>query len=315
MVIEKNLSPNTLCLRTIYMRVELIRDESEIINIIKTKNATLFFNQLGISVADIIRHSLSTDEEKLKWDMTFSQLLTNGNINPDLAIEMLEDPNLQKVYLEKKEKRDRIKANQNIGYLFENIFKKIFLSDEYKEDGFEIKRKPIGSDFSLRYSREQEIVINEQDILNDAEEETFFEIGSVLIELKATGKNIAEMTPTQAEVASKNIENYVLAVLPLDSYEVNENSVRLNTRFIVKIAEPLKERFNEFQSYSNTKAISTKDQKDIRLNIEDGNIRYQVKSEIWGNADSKNFEEFIKWMKNRTASPKEVQVSKTTSLL
>lgn len=287
---------------------ELIRDEEEILRVIKSKNAALLFNQLGLSVADIIRNTLTNEDDKLKWDMTFSQLITNGNISPDLAVEMLEDPHLQKIYQEKKEKRERIKTNQKIGYLFEEIFRKIFQSDAYKDEGFIIKRKPVGSDFGLKYTNEQERVIDEQDILNDKEEEILFEIGQVLIELKATGKNIAELTPTQAEVASNNIENYVLAVLPLSGYDVNENTVKANTRFVVNIAQPLKERFAEYQSYASTKAISTKDQKDIKLDIEDGNIRYQVKSAVWENTDTKSFDDFINWMKIPGVSTKPILI-------
>lgn len=267
---------------------ELIRDEPEILNIVKTKSAALFFNQLGISVADIIRNTLTSEDEKLQWDLMFSQLLTNSNINPDLAAEMLSDPKLQDVYLEQKRIREQIKTNQNIGYLFESIFRVIFESTELKDQGFSIERTAIGSDFSITC---------DEDIVDDSGKENIFKIGKVLVELKATRKVYAEMTTTQAEEAIKNINNYVLAVLPLNSYELNESTIKKNSRFIVNIAEPLKSRYEEFTSYMEKKILAIQEQEGVKLNIIDGNIRYQVKSELWEN-NSLNFEDFLKWLKN-----------------
>ena len=105
------------------------------------------------------------------------------------------------------------------------------------------------------------------------------------------------MTTTQAEEAIKNINNYVLAVLPLNSYELNESTIKKNSRFIVNIAEPLKSRYEEFTSYMEKKILAIQEQEGVKLNIIDGNIRYQVKSELWEN-NSLNFEDFLKWLKN-----------------
>jgi hypothetical protein len=266
---------------------ELIRDEEDILKNINTKNASLFFNYLGISSADIIRNTLSNDEEKLNWDMAFSQLLSNKSIDAELAVEMLGDPRLQAVYLQQRKEREQIKANQDLGYLFESIFRTIFESDEYKEQGFLIERTAFGSDYGVIY---------EQDIADGEGSEVIFKIGQILIELKATSKSYAEMTPLQAETATKNIDKYVLAVLPLKGFEITEVSLKENSRFIVNIAEPLVNRYKEYQSYNQKKIISTSEQMGVKLNIEEGNIRYQVKSELWEN-NSLCFDEFINWLK------------------
>ncbi len=44
---------------------------------------------------------------------------------------------------------------------------------------------------------------------------------------------------------------------------------------------------------------TTEEKKDVRLNIEDGRIRYQIKSEIWENSTALNFEDFINWLKRK----------------
>lgn len=269
---------------------ELLKGEPELLNEIKKKNAALFFNQLGLSVADIIRNTLVNEEDKLAWDMTFSHLLTSGNIKPELAVEMLQDPKLQEVYQSQKDRRDKIKENQNIGYLFEKIFRDIFDSKEFKQDGFTINRTAIGSDFGVVY---------EHDVLDDNGKETLFKIDQILIELKATGKNYAEMTPTQGEEATKNSNNYVLAVLPLKGYEIKEESVREHTRFVIDIAKPLKKRYDEFLSYTGEKQKVIQDQEGVNLFIEDGKIRYQVKEDVWESSNALTFECFVTWIKSK----------------
>lgn len=278
---------------------ELLKDDSELSDKLKRKEAGLFFNQIGISIADIRRNSLPNEEDRLKWDMAFSDLIGNGNINPDLAVEMLADPKLQEIYLNQKKQKESIMKNQNIGFAFEKAFRQIFEQDSYKQQGFSIERKPVGSDFGLIY---------EEDITDDAGNEVLFKINNeILIELKATGKNYAEMTPKQAETANDNIANYVLAVLPLDFYEINEENVVLHSRFVIDIANPLSLRYKDFKSYAQKKEEATTEKSDVKLNIEDGNIRYQVKSEIWEVVDtvigdaqpSLSFIEFIEWLRRK----------------
>lgn len=278
---------------------DLIKDEPGLLDKLKKKEAGIFFNQIGISIADIRRNTLSNEEDKLKWDMAFSELIGNGNINPDLAVEMLADPRLQEMYLNNKKQKETIAKNQGIGLAFENAFREIFEHEAYKQQGFSIERKPVGSDFELIY---------EEDITDEDGNEVLFKVNNqILIELKATGKAFAEMTPKQAETAHDNKENYVLAVLPLDFYEINIENVVRHSRFVVDIANPLSLRYTDFKSYAQKKNEATLDKNDVKLSIEDGSIRYQVKAEIWQESIepigdrlfSLSFVEFIEWLKKK----------------
>jgi hypothetical protein len=61
-------------------------------------------------------------------------------------------------------------------------------------------------------------------------------------------------------------------------------------------------RYNDFQSYSSKKAEATQEKNDIRLNIVDGSIRYQVKSDLWRNPKSLNFPDFVNWLREHRTS-------------
>jgi hypothetical protein len=121
---------------------QLLKDDSELLAKLKRREAGQFFNQIGISIADIRRNSLASDEDKLNWDMTFSELIGNANRRPELAVEMLFDPNLQEIYLARKRQKEDIARNQGIGSEFEKAFNEIFSQETYKNNGFTIERVP-----------------------------------------------------------------------------------------------------------------------------------------------------------------------------
>lgn len=265
----------------------LISRDSEILGLLRTQQSAVFLNELGISVTDIFRNTISDLQQKLLWDITFSKLLMNKKIDPALAQEMLEDPLLQDVYETKKRERERIKANQNIGYLFEKVFKEIFESPEFKNVGFKIERKAIGSDYEIAY---------ENDVVDDNNRQIQFEVGDIIIELKATGKEYAEMTPTQVDRAYKVPKNYVLAILPLGNYAITKENVRQHSKFVINISEFIKEKHTQYVTYSDQKNFLTVDDTEVAIHIEDGTTRFRVKSPVWDNG-SLEFDSFVKWMK------------------
>ena len=270
---------------------ELIQDDDEILEQLHNEKSATFLNKLGISISDIIWNSIPDAKEKLQWDLTFSKLLASKKIDPSLAQEMLEDDSLQEHYLKKKKEKELINRNQNIGNLFEQAFQRIFESDEMKNSSLSIERTAFGSDY--------EILIGSD--ITAANQEVIFKIGSVLIELKATGKSVAELTPLQAETATKNINRFVLAVLPLDNFDINENNVTHHTRFVTNIGSVLKPHYDSYLAYNNEKTNAIKDREKARLSIEDGQVRYQVKSELWEES-SLDFNEFIDWLKQENTN-------------
>lgn len=271
---------------------ELIKDDQELLDEVKTHSAIIFFNLLGISVADIIRNTINDEKEKIAWDMTFSNLISNKNIDPLLAAEMLADPNLQKVYSEQKEIKARVSENKKIGTLFETIFNEIFESVEYRDMGFTINRTAIGSDYGIVY---------EEDFLDENGNEIKLSVGNCLIELKATGKPYASMTETQAKEAAQTSQHYILGVLPLSNFEINRDNVFAKARFIIDIKERIKPKFERFQEYLDYRTEIMTIENGLSVSIEDGQIRYRVKSDIWEDGRAKSFQSFVEWLKSISA--------------
>lgn len=283
-ITEENPSISSEKPSTVNIGALMAKDE-ELLKTLNNLQVAIFFNSLGISIADIIRNLIPDADQKLQWDLTFSKLLTNKNIDPKLAQEMLEDPSLQEIYLKRKKDRELIQRNQNIGYTFEKVFKKIFESVEMQNLGLKIVRTGLGSDYALV---ESDFTVENKEVI--------FQVGSILIELKASGKPYTEMTPLQGQTAVLNAKQFILAVLPLANYAIDEDNVKNHVRFVTNIGSVLKPHFDSFQSYNKEKNCAIADSDQARLSIEDGDVRYQVKSVLWEQS-SLPFLEFMNWLK------------------
>lgn len=271
---------------------QIISEDKKLVDGLKSELVASFFNSLNISIADIIRLSIADENEKLKWDLIFSRLITSNNINPDLAQTMLEDPDLQKIYENKEKTKGQIKRNQEIGYLFEKKFKELLNSEKYKELGLEIERVPRGSDFEISLARHEELedIVENGQVIN-------WRIGNIFLELKATSKEYAEMTEVQAEKARDFSKNYALVVLPLAGYPIDEYNIWARTKFIVSIGDIIENKYNSYLEYKGKRLDITKEDEQAKIFIEEGKTRFQIKSKMWSTENSFTFEQFLEWLK------------------
>jgi len=131
------------------------------------------------------------------------------------------------------------------------------------------------------------------DLVNSENQREAFIINNWLIELKATGKEHASMTPLQAKTATEQKENYSLVVVPLDGTEPDIEYLRINARVISKIGHKIDTVFNDFKDVENKKINLNNGQEGISVNIEDQNIRFRVSSTVWRSGQT-DIETFIK---------------------
>jgi hypothetical protein len=269
----------------------LLSGETETLSKMNTRRSAIFLNKLGISIADIRRNTIQSEDLKLMWDLTFSSLLTNPNIDPELAIEMLSDHNLQHEYTKRKLERETIARNQQIGYLFEELFEKLLQKDEYKDKGLKITRRARGSDYDI---------VTDMDFVDEDKKEITLQAGNMIIELKASGKDVAEMTTRQVEDAVAFQHNYTLVVLPLNNYCIDEENIIEHARFVTNIGEILDPNLTNYNDYLQKKTVAQTDMEKVKVAIYDSKVRYQIKQNAWQLSDDnqKNltFYPFIDWL-------------------
>lgn len=263
---------------------ELIKNEDALIKAIKGYKQQTFLNRLGVGVSDLIRNTLASDELRENWDKAITSMITS-DVDPELVGEIFNDPGIQKEYEKRLNQRKIIKRNQNIGKIVEQLFRDIIV--ELMQSGFliDIKRRPFGSDY---------IITDESsDLVNDNLELELFEINSWLVELKATGRAYAAMTPLQARTSTENKHNYALIVVPLNGTEPDRDYIKSNAIVISNVGEKIANIIGDFYDVEFKKNILFEGKDGISVNIEDQNVRFKIGSEVWEIEDFDTIEKFV----------------------
>ena len=262
---------------------ELLRGDDSLIKDIRGSKQQLLLNKLGVGVSDLIRNTLPSDALRLSWDKAITNMITS-DADPELVQEIFNDPNIKKEYEQRLQVRKLIVRNQKIGKLIEDLFREYI--DKLKEQGYpiNIERRPFGSDY----------VITEEssDFINGDNQREGFKINDWLIELKATGKDHAAMTPLQAKTATECKDHYALVVVPLDGSNPDIEYVRTNAKVIQTIGYKIEKVIPDFNEVELKKSSLNNGKEGISVNIEDQNVRFHVDSQVWL-SEEKDIEKYI----------------------
>lgn len=249
-------------------------DDSLVMQVRGAKQQQLL-QKLGIGVSDLIRNTLKSEDLKLSWDKAITNMITSG-ATPELAQEIFNDPNIQEVYTNRIRNKKLIDRNQKIGALIEQLFKEYIEKLQAAGHSVFIKRKPFGSDYILTEES--------SDLINDKNELEVFEINGWLIELKATAKDYAAMTPLQAQTATTK-DKYALIVVPLQITGIDIDYIRANAKVITTIGDSIKKVYPDFEHLEIQKNALDIGKEGISISIEDQNVRFRVSSSVWNEID------------------------------
>ncbi|WP_062054288.1 sacsin N-terminal ATP-binding-like domain-containing protein [Aquimarina longa] len=253
---------------------ELFKENDALLKTIRGARQQTFLNKLGVGVSDLIRNTLPTDELRLSWDKAITNMITS-DADPELVQEIFNDPSIRKEYERRLGERKLISRNQFIGKLIEDLFKEYITQLKAEGVNINIERKPFGSDYILTEES--------SDLINQQNEREAFKINNWLVELKATGKDYAAMTPLQAKTATEQKENYALIVVPLNGFEPDLEYLRQNIKVIHNIGYKIDNVFADFSEIEIKKSHLHNGQNGISVSIEDQNIRFRVNASIWNN--------------------------------
>ncbi|WP_166921102.1 ATP-binding protein [Flavobacterium poyangense] len=263
---------------------ELFKGDENLIKTIRGSRQQSFLNKLGVGVSDLIRNTLPTDELRLSWDKAITNMITS-DADPELVQEIFNDPYIRMEYEKRLNQKKLINRNQTIGKLIEDLFKEYVKQLNEKGIIVNIDREPFGSDYILTEES--------SDFVNSENQREGFKINNWLIELKATGKEHAAMTPLQAKTATEQKNNYALIVVPLDGTEPDIEYLRINAKVISNIGHKIDAVFTDFNEVEIKKGNLNNGKNGISVNIEDQNVRFRVSSTVW-KLEQTNIETFIR---------------------
>jgi hypothetical protein len=269
----------------------LLQNQPEMLDILVGDKPSKFFNNLNVSISDIIKFAIAKDEEtKLALDNATGRLYKSFSGNTKRLTRLAEliegEPSIM-VELEKKmSDLERVRRNQRVGATVEKIFKELFETNEMKQSGFKIERTGVGSDFAL----EHDLVENGQEQLLGISKGA----KKILIELKTSTENCVRMTTMQGQTAVTNQGNYVLCVVPLGD-DMSESSVRDNSRFVLDIGNKLVDKVAKVDELQQKSIEVSSIEGEVGIEVNEGTVRFRVSKQVWD--AGRNFGEFLEHLK------------------
>lgn len=278
-------------------------EKSEILKLrLKDEKVAKLLNIIGVSVGDLTKNIyVKTDKEKLEWDKAYTSILSAGHdndIKPDEIQNIFNDDRLVEEIRRKFKEKNTVKLNRDIGLTVEEIFKNI-IDDELSSLNIKITKVDIGRDFDIEYD------------FIDSDSEKILSIESqdkrYSIELKSTKTDYTRMTKTQGLLSTNNEDNFSLCVLRhnynIEDFKDEDGNIKSETkeiiksniRFVTNIGGKLVSQVQKVAELDN-KVIETRVTSDeIDIDIDDGEIKYKIKSNVWVNSLTLN--EFINYIK------------------
>jgi hypothetical protein len=269
----------------------LLQNQPEILNKLVGSKPARFFNNLNVSVSDVMKSVIATDEEtRLALDNAtgrlYKSLKGNAKYLGDLAELIEAEPGILTELQRKIGEREKILNNQRIGAAVEKTFREIFEKPEFKQQGLKIERTGLGSDFAI-----------EHDLIQDGQEQLVGIVKGdkrVLIELKTATEDYVRMTTTQGQTAVANQDHYALCVVPFGG-EVSEAVIQTNSRFVLDIGKRLVDKVNKVNELEQKSAEVSSGGGDVAIEVSEGQVRFRISRQVWDRG--KTLTEFLNYVK------------------
>ena len=260
----------------------LIRgSDREITSLRENNEIAKLLEAIGIKPSDLILEIVAEDTEiRATLESTIIDMvaMTSGNVSRlnhvrDYIEDLKNDEDLPNVLEKHRKQRDRVRENQHLGQQVEKLVK-----ESLEEEGFAVKRKPIGSDFEI----EHDSVENDEEMgIELAQGEQ-----SWLVEVKATRGQEVQMTATQAKTARNEKDNFLLCVVPLDPGDTDPelDAVRAKMRFVKNIGARVAPLCNDLDKLEKLQAkITAASDSNVQLKFKDisGTARICVTNSVW----------------------------------
>ncbi len=201
------------------------------------------------------------------------ELLKSADENPDVAklISEASPEEIQKIRekLAEEEREAEVReANRSFGYAVQRA-----LATAIESYGLELKPNDRGQDYEVFPGS----------LNGDLDDVPFsFEVGSYLLEVKATTTGDVRLTPLQAQTASKHPDRFVLAVIDLRGQEIQQSWDASDVEPFAKIVTDISD--NIVEVYEGVDAFTDTDI-PVRLRNEQ-QLRYSISADLWDNGDS-----------------------------
>ena len=264
---------------------KVIESEPDLVSKCKDELPSSLLDHLGISVSSlIITMAAKDDATRLQMEGAAGSLFHAFSTDPTglNKVAKLAEANPVLFVDEISKRFDEhalIVSNQTRGRLVESL-----LASALRENGLDLIRTGIGSD----YCTDNDFVENNQEVTFQVQHKKKI---ILYIEVKSTKSESAKMTIVQARESVKRNDDFVLAVVPLKSDIVTEQSTKESVRFVFGIGQKIQDKLKRVESISVDQDSISKGNVGIKVEWKGNDVRFVVEERIW--QEGIGFEKFI----------------------
>lgn len=254
---------------------DLLAGQPDLVELLGGDDGTRLLQALEISSADFQLRAVATEElQRIRLVRSMGELAraAGGDIQrvEMLTREIRDHPEIFDAIQEAKVRREKVQSNQKLGQMVEDL-----LQEELTAHGLIVRRTGVGSDFEV----DSDFTAGDEEVwLEIADDRT-----SVLIEVKSARSDRVRMTPTQANVASREHARFALCVVPLPDDSPTRELVRERSKFVFEIGRKLEQPLRAYSSVMNATNGARRSSGDIDVEITEGQVRFAVSQQIWLN--------------------------------
>jgi hypothetical protein len=263
--------------------VAALLDEELKRTILDDSDCAKFLLKLGIGVSDLLR--IGVAEEK-RFELNQLSARIYGSSDPMILESIsviLDNADIRESVIMQREEKEKVSRNQTVGRTVESLLK-----EALSQAGIQVKRTGVGSDYEV-----------ESDFIEDGQEQ-ILEACRYLIEVKSTSGDHVRMTLPQGKkaVGIGDVNKYVLCVAKILPGEINEMSVRNNSKFVIGIGTLLRDKVNDATELKKLeKELSPSSTGDVELEIVGSGIRFKIGNRVWQERGIA-FDEFVERIKS-----------------
>ena len=235
--------------------------------ILSDADAAQFLLKIGVGVSELVRSGVP-ESQWFRLDQLSARIYGSADPATVESIEaILDDPDIQKGVLQKRDEKRKVARNQVVGRAVEELLRR-----ELEGAGIRVTRTGVGSDFEL-----------EADYIEDGVEQ-MLQVSKYLLEVKSTTECHVRMTLRQGQeaVRNENRDRYVLCVVDAIGGGVNEAMVRERARFVFGIADMVDEEVKEAAALKVIEGDLTGGGSDlVKVDIIASSVKLRLSQEVW----------------------------------
>ena len=249
----------------------LLGNEPDLLKRLSDQRISQLFCIMGASPADLMLRSVGqTDQERMSLIQSLALITKAVGHDAErvkaLAGAIEQDPQVLVFADQRRERRETVKRNQELGALVEALFKQAF-----QGTGLIAYRTGPGHDYLVTEGEEEDVGRIEIDS----------PIGKVFVEIKATTTNVARMSVKQVQEAVNNKDHYFLCVLAVADANVDVEAFNLKSRFVTNIGGLFQTLWEKYVSMKSALDLTPKYESGLAIELTDQQAKFRVDKEVW----------------------------------